>query len=197
MAGYGAIRDAIESLAVLLRAHITNSGEAGLQGVPVRVNSPREVEQANVANAVAVWLHRVDVQADLLNRTPPRPDPGVLPHRPLPIELAVQIVPMNSDAGTAQLLLGRVFQIMNDHRRLAGADLSGSLATSGTVLTLGLGIPGTYDLNLVWSGLQTTMRPGASITMAGLVIDSHLDPVASAPVIDLSAGLSQIVGVGA
>ncbi|MCW3494206.1 DUF4255 domain-containing protein [Microbacterium sp. SSM24] len=197
MAGYGAIRDAIESLAVLLRAHITNSGEAGLQGMPVRVNSPREVEQANVANAVAVWLHRVDVQADLLNRTPPRPDPGVLPRRPLPIELAVQIVPMNSDAGTAQLLLGRVFQIMNDHRRLAGADLSGSLATSGTVLTLGLGIPGTYDLNLVWSGLQTTMRPGASITMAGLVIDSHLDPVASAPVIDLSAGLSQIVGVGA
>ena len=75
MAGYGAIRDALESLAVILRAHITNSGEAGLAGVPARVDSPREVEQANVANAVAVWLHRVDVQADMINRTPPRPEP--------------------------------------------------------------------------------------------------------------------------
>jgi hypothetical protein len=197
MAGYGAIRDALESLASLLRAHITDSGEAGLQGVPIRVNSPREVEQANVANAVAVWLHRVDVQADMINRTPPRPEPGLLPRHPVPVELAVQIVPMNSDAGTAHLLLGRVFQIMNDHRRIAGADLSGSLAASGTVLTLGLGIPGSYDLNLVWSGQQTTIRPGAWITMTGLVIDSHLDPVASAPVIDVSAGLGQIVGVGA
>jgi len=196
MAGYGGIRDAIESLASLLRAHITNSGEAGLSGVPVRVNSPREVEQANVANAVAVWLHRVDVQADLLNRTPPRPDPGRLSHRALPVELAVQVVALNSDSGTAQLLLGRIFQVLNDHRRLAGADLSGSLATSGTVLMLGLDMPGSYDLNLLWAGQQTNTRPGAAVTITGLAIDSHLDPDASAPVLDVSAGLAQIVGVG-
>lgn len=197
MAEYGGIRDALESLAVMLRAHITNSGETGLNGVPVRVNSPKEVELANVANAVAVWLHRIDVQADMLNRTPPRPDPGILPGRALPVELAVQVVPMNSDAGTAQLLLGRVLQVLNDHRRLAGADLAGSLASSGTVLKLGLGMPGAYDLNLLWSGLQMNSRPGAAVTITGLVIDSHLDPTASSPVLDVSAGLAQIVRVEA
>lgn len=196
MAGYGAVRDAVESLAALLRAHITNSGEAGISGVPVRVNSPREIELENVANAVAVWLHRVDVQSDLLNRTPPRTDPGVLARRPLPVELAVEVVPMNSDASTAHLLLGRVFQVLNDHRRLAGSDLSGSLGATGTVLMLGLGMPASYDLNLLWSSQQTNARPGAWVTVTGLVIDSHLDPMPYSPVLDISGDVQQITGVG-
>lgn len=196
MAGYGAVRDAVESLAALLRAHITNSPEAGISGIPVRVNSPREIELENVANAVAVWLHRVDVQADLLNRTPPRSDPGQLTHRPLPVELAVEVVPMNADAGTAHLLLGRVFQVLNDHRRLAGSDLSGSLGTTGTVLMLGLGMPASYDLNLLWAGQQTNARPGAWVTVTGLVIDSHLDPIPCAPVLEIAGDVAQIVGVG-
>lgn len=196
MAGYGGIRDAVESLAALLRAHITSSGEAGLAGVPVRVNSPREVEVANVADAVTVWLHRVDIASDLLNRTPPSPTPGQTPHRGLPVELALQVVPMNSDPGTAHLLLGRVFQILNDHRRLTGPDLSGGLATDGTVLLLGLDMLAAYDLNLLWAGQQTNARPGAGVTLTGLSLDSHLDPDAGTRVLNIAAGLPQIVGVG-
>jgi Pvc16 N-terminal domain len=195
MVGYGGIRDAVESLSALLRAHITNSGEAGLSGVPVRIGSPREIELANVANAVAVWLHRVDIQADLINRNPPRPDPDHEFRRPLPVELAIQVVPLNSDASTALLLLGRVFQVLSDHRRLAGSDLSGSLATSGTVLLVALGLPGVYDLNLLWAGQQTITRPGVAVTLSGLVVDSHLDPVAGSRVMDAAAGIAQIVGV--
>ena len=195
MVGYGGIRDAVESLAALLRAHITNSGEAGLSGVPVRIGSPREIELANVANAVAVWLHRVDIQADLINRNPPRPDPDHELRRPLPVELAIQVVPLNSDASTALLLLGRVFQVLSDHRRLAGTDLSGSLATAGTVLLVALGLPGAYDLNLLWAGQQTTARPGVAVTLSGLVLDSHLDPLSGSRVVDASAHIAQIVGV--
>lgn len=195
MAGYGAIRDAVDSLAVLLRAHITGSGEAGLAGVPVRVSSPREAELANIANAVVVWLHRVEVQADLLNRTPPRPDARHELRRPLPLELAVQIVPLNSDAATAQLLLGRVFQVLHDHPRLAGSDLAGNdLAASGTVLMLGLGLPTTYDLNLLWSSQQTHARPGAAVAITGLVVDTHLDPRQGAPVLEAAAGIAQVLG---
>ncbi len=195
MAGFGAIRDAMDSIAVLLRAHITDSGEAGLAGVPVRVNSPREVEQANVANAVAVWLHRVEVQADKLNAVPARPNPTREPHRPTPVELALVVVPMNSDAPTAQLLLGRVIQVLSDHRRLVGTQLAGTLAASGTVLTLGLDLPGPYELSLLWSGQQTVQRPGVGVRVAGVVIDSHLDDLASHPVLDVRAPLAQIVGV--
>lgn len=195
MAGYGAIRDAIETLAALLRAHVTDSGEAGLAGVPVRVNSPREVEDANVANAVAVWLHRVDLQADRVNATPPRPDPNRELRRPLPVELAVCVVPLNSDAPTAQLLLGRVYQVVWDHRRLAGTQLAGDLAASGTVLTLGLDLPGAYDLNLIWAGQQTSQRPAVAVRIAGVSIDSHLDAFSSTPVLDVRAPLAQIVGV--
>jgi len=197
MAGYGAIRDAMESLAALLRAHITNSGEAGLAGVPVRVNSPREVELANVSSAVAVWLHRVDVAADLLNATPPRPSSDRESHRPLPVELAVSVVPINGEAAVANLLLGRVLQVLSDHRRLTGAQLAGTLASSGTVLTLGLDLHGAYELNLLWSGQQTNARPSVGLRVAGVVIDSHLDDLASAPVLDATIPLAQIVGATA
>ncbi len=195
MAGYGAVRDAMETLASLLRAHVTNSGEAGLAGVPVRVNSPREVELANVSNAVAVWLHRVDIQPDLVNAAPTRPDPDHEARRPLPVELVVQVVPMNSDAGTAQLLLGRVLQVVHDHRRLAGADLAGSLSATRTVLKLGLELHGAYDLNLLWGGQQTTQRPGAGVRITGVTLDSHLDPLVGSPVITATAPTGQIVGV--
>lgn len=196
MAGYGGIRDALESLASVMRSHITDSGEAGLAGVPVRVNSPREVEQANVSNAVAVWLHRIDIQPDLVNIAPTRPDPDHESRRPLPVELAVQVVPMNSDGATAQLLLGRVLQVVHDHRRLTGTLLAGALNASGTVLTLTPEFPGAYELNLVWAGQQATQRPGAGVRITGLSIDSHLDTRASAPVLTATAALGQIVGVG-
>lgn len=196
MAGYAAIRDAIDSIAALLRAHITDSGEAGLSGTPVRVNTPREVELANVANAVAVWLHHVTVQPDRVNAAPPRPAPGRELRRPVPVELAVCVVPINGDGATAHLLLGRVFQVLADHARLAGGALSGSLAASGATLTIALDPLGSYETNLLWAGQQTHQRPGVAVRISGVTIDSHLDALASAPVLHATAPLAQIVGVG-
>jgi len=191
MAGYSAIRDAVASLAALLKSHITDSGEAGLSGVSILLMSPREAEIANKATGVAVWLHRTEVQADLVNQRAPRPDPDHELHRPLPVDLVIDVVPLHGDAATAQLLLGRVFQVLNDHRRWTGTMLAGDLAASGTVLTVALEFPTLYDLNLLWSGQQTHVRPGVALRLTGLSIDTHLDARTSSRVLSAKAGLAQ------
>ena len=134
MADYAAIRDAVDSIATVLRAHITTSGEPGLNGVPVRLDSPRELEILNLASAVSCWVHRVDRAVDLVNRPVPRTDPHLQEHRGVPVDLALLITPVNADAPTRLLLLGRVLQVLGDHARLRGPDLIGSLAGTATVL---------------------------------------------------------------
>lgn len=194
MVDYPAVRDAVLTVSDLLRRHITLTNEPGLSGVQIDLRSPRELELATVTSVVSLWLQRVESQPDLLNRTPPRPDPGHELHTATPLDLCLHVTPMNDDAGTRLLLLGRVAQVLTDHRRLSGADLNGSLAGSGTVLNVAMEQLGAYELNLLWASQGTYQRAGIGMRVQGVVVDSHLAPMASAPVLFAIAGVDQIVG---
>jgi hypothetical protein len=191
---YPAIRDAVLSVRDLLRRHITNTAEPGLTGVDIDLRGPRELELANVDSSVSLWLHRVESQPDLLNRQPARPDLNHELHIQTPVELCLHVTPINSDAGVRLLLAGRVAQVLTDHRRLTGANLVGSLAGSSTVLMLGMDQLGAYELNLLWSSQQTYLRPGIGLRVQGVVIDSHLPPMSSAPVLTTAAAVDGVVG---
>ena len=197
MAGFTAVRDAMASLVALLDRHITQSSEAGLSGVPVSPLSPRELELVPTTAAVSVWLHRIDVQPDLLNRAAPRPDPDQVLHRPTPVELLVHVTPLHADGPTRALLLGRVVQVLSDHRRLAGPDLLGGLAGSNAPLLLGIDTLSQYDLSLLWGTLHTNLRPGVCLRVNGLVIDTHLAAQDSSRVLSSESAVDQIVGVPA
>jgi len=194
MPDYPAIRDALLTVVNLLRQHITMSGDPGLNGVPIDLRAPRELELANVATAVSLWLHRVESQPDLLNQLPPRPDDGHELHLRTSVELCVHVTPLHPDAATRLLLLGRVAQILTDHRRLHGADLVGSLAGTATVLLLGMEPLGAYELNLLWGSQQTYMRAGVALRVQGVSVDSHLPPTMSPRVMMTTAAADQIVG---
>ena len=195
MAGYAGVRDAVDSVVALLRAHVTTSGEAGLNGIPVRPDSPRELEVLNVASAVSVWLYRVEIDRDLANQLPSRPAPSLLRRRPLPLRLWLMVVPLNPDTSTRLLLLGRVAQVLDDHRMLSGVDLSGALAADGSTLTLTPHTPDTYDLNQIWSSQQTFARPSVCLGVSGLLLDDHHGDLATSVVLDAAALVDQIVGV--
>jgi uncharacterized protein DUF4255 len=190
---YPAVRDAVLTVFDLLRRHITLSGEPGISGISIDLRSPRELELANVDAAVSLWLHRVESQPDLLNRALPRPDPDHELHTPTPLELCLYVTPMNGDVGTRLLLLGRIAQVLTDHRRLTGADLSGSLAGTSTVLNLGMEQLGAYELNLLWASQGTYQRAGIGLRMQGVLIDSHLATMSSTPVRFATSGFDQIV----
>jgi len=190
---YTAIRDAVLSVRDLLRRHITDTVEPGLQGVPIDLRGPRELELSNVDAAVSLWLHRVESQPDLLNRPPPRSDTSHEFHMQTPVELCLHVTPINNDAGTRLLLTGRIAQIFTDHRRLSGADLVGSLAGSTTTLQLGMEQLGAYELNLLWSSQHTYLRAGIGLRVEGVVIDSHLPPMSSARVLTAATSIDDVV----
>lgn len=194
MGDYSAVRDAVLAVRDLLRRHITLTTEPGLANVAIELRAPRELELANVDVAVSLWLYRVESQPDLLNRPPIRVRPDREAHVPAPLELALLVVPISADAAARLLLLGRLAQVFTDHRRLAGADLVGSLAGTATVLQLGMEPLSTYDLSLIWGSQQTYARAGIGLHMQGLVIDSHLPLMSSTPVLVTTAAVDLVTG---
>lgn len=197
MGDYTVVRDALASVVALLRAHITTSGEPGITGVPVDARSPHELETDHVATVVSVWMHRVDVQPDLLNRAAPRPDPDHVLRRPTPLELLLHVTPLDPSAETRALLLGRAVQVLADHRRLAGDDLVGSLRGSASPLLLTLEPSSAYDLSLLWGTVHSPMRAGVGLHVNGVVVDTHVAPQASARVLTSVTAVDQVVRAGA
>jgi len=57
MTDYATIRGVSLSLKDLFKEHITDDPDATLNGVPVDLRSPRELELATVTDAVSVWLY--------------------------------------------------------------------------------------------------------------------------------------------
>jgi hypothetical protein len=194
VADYAAVRDAVLSVRELLRHHITLTTEPVIGGVEVELGSPRELELANLTDVVSLWLHRIESQPDLLNRPAARPDPAHEIHTQTPLELILHVTPMSGDAATRLLLAGRIAQVLTDHRRLLGADLFGSLAGTDTVLLLGMQPVGSYELSLLWGTQHTYLRLGIGLHVQGVVIDSHLPTIASAPVLVATTDVEQIVG---
>jgi hypothetical protein len=193
VADFTSVRDAVESLRRLLRAHITDSGEPGIGGVAIELGSPRELEIAAVSDVVSLWMHRVEMQPDLLNRAPERPTRETERARPVPVELCLEITPLHSDPGTQLLLVGRVLQILFDHRVLAGSDLAGSLAGTDAELRITIDQLGAYELNLFWSALSTYQRSSVAVRVNGLTVDSHLDDRVTAPVLVRSGQVGELV----
>jgi hypothetical protein len=189
---YSAVRDAVQAVRDLLQRHITQTADAGLTTVPIDMREPREIELANLDPAVSLWLYRIEPDPDLLNRRPARDDPWREAHLPTPLQLSLLVVPMAADPGQRLLLLGRIAQVFTDHRRLEGADLSGSLANSTTALQLGTDPLSSYDLSLIWGTQSTYARVGVGLQVQGVVIDSHLPLMITSPVIFTtdSVGLS-------
>lgn len=194
MPDFTAIYDAVRSVVALLDRHITQSSEPQLTTVPVSPLSPRELEINSTQTAVSVWLHRVDPQPDLLNRPAPRPESERELHRPTPVELLLHVTPLDPDGPTRAALLGRVVQVLADHRRLSGPDLVGGLTTSGTTLLLGMDTLTQYDLSLLWGALHTHQRAGIALRVNGLVIDTHLAPRDSTRVLHSETRVDQVVG---
>ena len=76
MTDYAAIRGASLSLRDLFKEHITDDPDATLNGVPVDLRSPRELEIAVITEALSVWLYRVVLQPDLVDQAGRRITPG-------------------------------------------------------------------------------------------------------------------------
>ncbi len=195
MTDYTAVRACSATLRDLLRDHITATTEPGLNGVQIDLRSPRELEQANVNTAVSVWLYRIVVDPDTINRRPARPTADVVLVHPTPVELCYLITPLHPTTLDEHSLLGRIVQVLHDHAKLAGSQLRDSLAGTSSVLRLSFDITTVADTNNLWWSLQSQHRVAVALHVDGVVIDSHLPAVSGPPVLTRQTTHTQIVGV--
>jgi hypothetical protein len=192
---FAALRDAALTVRQVLRDGITLSDDPGLTGIEVDLRSPHELEQAVVTGVISLWTHRVEVQPDLVNRSPQRIGPDLEARRSLPVEVVLHATAMIDDASSALLVSGRILQLIFDHRRLSDPQLLGSLAATGTELFLAFEPLTAYDTNLIWSGLHASQRVGLGIRMSGLLIDSELPPLYQSKVLTRRGAVDEILEV--
>jgi Pvc16 N-terminal domain len=195
MTDYTAVRACSATLRALLNDHITATAEPGLAGVPIDLRSPRELEQANVDTAVSLWLYRIVIDPDVINRQPARPTADVRLVHPTPVELCYLVTPLHPTSLDEHTLLGRIVQVLHDHAKLAGSQLRDSLATTSTVLRLSFDITTVADTNNLWWSLQSQHRVAVACHVDGVVLDSHMPAASGAPVLTRQTTHTQIVGV--
>jgi hypothetical protein len=195
MTDYATIRGVSLTLRDLFKEHITDDTDSTLNGVPVDLRSPREIEIATITDALSVWLYRVLLQPDLVNQPGRRVSPGETERRTTPLQLSYLITPMHSNPLTEHTLMGRAIQVIRDHGQVGGGSLRGVLAGEPVTMKLSFEMSSTAEQNTLWWSLQSQQRAAVSIVVEGVAIDSHLPPQAGPPALSRQSGYAQIVGV--
>lgn len=195
MTDYAAIRGASLSLFDLFKEHVTDDPDTTLNGVPVDLRSPRELEVAVVTDALSVWLYRVVLHPDLVNQPGRRISAEETDRRTTPLQLHYLITPLHSNVLAEHTLMGRAIQIARDHAQLSGSSLSGALADTPATLKLSIEMSGSAEQNTLWWSLQSQQRAAFSLIVDGVGIDSHQAPSAGPPALSRHSGYTQVVGV--
>src|SRR5215469_15649085 len=195
MSDYPVISAVSATLKQLLTANITQSTDSQIKNVPIELLSPRELEDKNETLAVSVWLYRVARMTDMLNDPPQRVAPNLIAATPLPLLLYYLVTPIASDPITRHALLGKAMQVLNDHAILRGADLQGILQGTTDQLRVALEALSLEDLSLVWDALSEPYQLSVSYMVQTVTIDSALEPVMTAPVVQTQTKYTQILEV--
>jgi hypothetical protein len=196
MSDFTVIRAVTETLFNILDAGITKSADPQLNGVAVDLRSPKEMRADNNTTGISFWLYRITRDADLLNNPPERPAPNQFRRVGLPIHLYYLVTPLVADPGDRQTLIGRVLQLFNDHAIIAGADLQDSLKGSSEQFRVTLETLSLEELTRVWFSLSEPYDLSVSYEVQVVKIDSDLELIQQARVVQRQSGYAQIVGNG-
>ena len=180
MSDYRAIKLVTESLQGLLRRHITDSREPDLSNVPIDLRSPRDIRGPNAVgspesatNRISLWLYRVVRDGHALNHPPGRDSNGRILHPSLPLDLDYLLTPIATRPNDAQLLLGKVMQVLNDHQILSGSDLDDTLLPEAEHYRLTLEPLSHEELTRVWDALKEPYQLSVSYRLQVVKIDSE------------------------
>ena len=195
MSDYTAISAASKTLHHLLKENITDSTDVQIQGVEIKLLSPKEMQAAGQTSGVSVWLYKVSRMAEMLNEPPERTQPNQVPRTGLPVPLYYLITPMIEDPSTRHVLLGKVLQVFNDHAILRGADLRGTLEGTTEQLRINLEALSLEELSLVWYALGEPYQLSVTYLVQVLKIDSDLEPAQSSAVLKKNTNYDQVLSV--
>ncbi len=195
MSDYTVLSAVSGTLKELLKVNITQSSDAELNGVEIHLLSPKEMQEAGHSVGISLWLYKVTRMAEMLNEPPERIGQNQVARVPLPVLLFYLVTPMTRHPETRHTLLGRVLQVFYDHAILRGADLQGVLQGTTEQLRLNLEALSLEELSLVWEALSEPYQLSVTYLVQVVKIDSDLEPVKTAPVIERDATYAEILSV--
>ena len=202
---YTALRATSLTLANSIRVQLESdpildrSFSAALGGnMVVSLNTPEEMTAKNV-EGLSLWMYRVIRDDQRLNIPPVRKGFNQLGCSPLPLRLHYLIVPVVNTTGTvsgpetAQIILGKVLQIFNDHPILSGTDLQAEFSGTEVELHMRLETLSLDEISRVWEALEGSYQLSVSYEVSTVYIESALEPEKVSPVVVEEPGLGVIV----
>lgn len=145
-------------------------------GMVVTLNNPEEME-LDTQEGVSIWLYRVNRDEDALNRPMQRLNAFQMRYPPLPLRLHYLITPIinrstTGSAQTEQIILGKALQLLHDHPRFRGVDLSGDFQGTEVELHVRLEPMTLEEITRVWDALDRSYQLSVSYEVSLVDIDS-------------------------
>jgi hypothetical protein len=191
------LREASRLLATTLRLAFLADTTLGplftAGGHVVRLRTPKEMRTGTpTERGVSVWLYHVQRHGTLSNRWPERVSSDELRQPPLPVTAHYLLTALSVDGENEQLILGKILQVLNDHRVLppdpARPDLDDTLRVHLEPLDL-------EGITRVWTALDQSFELCVSYAVEPVNIASGEAPHAGAPVLERHADVTQILEV--
>jgi hypothetical protein len=188
VASADAIRDMAETIAFLLRA-----GIPAVDPTKITVATPDEFEGLRdpAKPNITIFMYRIAVNPAMRNAPRRLRADGSLQPPPLPLELSFLITAWAKDTRDELRIVGRIIQVLDDHRELGAANLVGtSWDTDDTVQLLLDSLP-LEDHYRIWDANNVAYR--LSLTyLARIVGLTPSETIGGPPIVDAAFNLAQI-----
>lgn len=174
MAAYTVLAEAGESLLNVLWQEIQNDAQINSlidNENRLSLDSPFDL-QDNDSVKLSIYLYRITENASTKNQVPVQGNGAQLRKAPLTLDLHYLVTPLVGTVTDQHIILGKVMQVLYDRATLQGADLTGSLASSGQELRVILNPVPLEELTRVWQSMEMSYRLSVVYLVRVVMVDS-------------------------
>ena len=175
MSDYSVIAELGDSLLSVLFSELNADSQiSGLIDSEDRISleSPADLENNNSVR-LSMYLYRILENPYMKNSFPVDGTGGKLRKAPLTLDLYYLLTPMVGTPREQMIVLGKTMQVLYDRPILEGADLSGSLGTTGEAIRMVLNPVSLEELTRVWQALEISYRLSVCYLARVIILDSE------------------------
>jgi Pvc16 N-terminal domain len=175
MSDYSVIAELGDSLLSVLFSELNADSQiSGLIDSENRISleSPADLENNNSVR-LSMYLYRILENPYMKNRFPVDGTGGKLRKAPLTLDLYYLLTPLVGTPREQMIVLGKTMQVLYDRPILEGADLGGSLGTTGEAIRLVLNPVSLEELTRVWQALEIPYRLSVCYLARVIILDSE------------------------
>ena len=174
MGAYTVVAEAGESLVNVLWQEIQSDSQVNSlidNENRISLDSPFDL-QDNDSVQLSIYLYRITENASTKNQIPVQGDGAQIRKAPLALDLHYLVTPLVGTVTDQQIILGKVMQVLYDRAILQGADLTGSLASSGQEVRVILNPVPYEELTRLWQSMEMSYRLSVVYLVRVIMVDS-------------------------